>query len=103
MPASSASGSISTRQIPNLLYDEITTIDHALTRPWTVLKKFHREHPKFGVFGEAICEEGNSHVGIGDEVYYYSADHLLMPAKKGQQPPDLRYFNTPGQKSAKSP
>jgi hypothetical protein len=87
---------------PDLLYDEITTIDHALTRPWTVLKKYHRDRPKFAVFGEAICEEGNSHVGIGNEVYYLSADHLLMPAKKGQQPPDLRYFKTPDQKSAKS-
>ncbi len=79
---------------PNLLYDEITTIDHALTRPWTVLKKYHRERPQYGIFGEAICEEGNSHVGIGNEVYYLSADGLLMPAKKGQQPPDLRYFKT---------
>jgi hypothetical protein len=25
-----------------------------------------------------------------------SADGYLMPAKKGQQPPDLRYFNTTG-------
>ena len=24
---------------PNILYDEITTIDHAFTRPWTVKKK----------------------------------------------------------------
>ncbi len=23
-----------------------------------------------------------------------SADGLLMPAKKGQRPPDLKYFNT---------
>jgi hypothetical protein len=87
---------------PNLLYDEITTIDHALTRPWTVLKKFHRDQPKYPVWGEAICEEGNSHVGIGKEVYYLSADGLLMPAKKGQAPPDLRYFKTPNQNSAKS-
>src|SRR3984893_4059281 len=26
-----------------LLYDEITTIDHALTRPWTVTKQFRRD------------------------------------------------------------
>ena len=28
---------------PNILHDEITTIDNALTRPWTVTKKFRRE------------------------------------------------------------
>src|SRR5204862_6237145 len=27
---------------PNLLHDEITTIDHALTRPWTVMKNYRR-------------------------------------------------------------
>jgi hypothetical protein len=86
---------------PNLLYDEITTIDHALTRPWTVLKKYHRERPQYGIFGEAICEEGNSHVGIGNEVYYLSAEGLLMPAKKGQAPPDLRYFKMQNQGAAK--
>jgi hypothetical protein len=25
---------------PNILHDELTTIDHALTRPWTVDKKY---------------------------------------------------------------
>ena len=33
---SSRSGSLSTRPIPNVLHNEITIIDHALTRPWTV-------------------------------------------------------------------
>jgi hypothetical protein len=31
-------------------------------------------------------------VRIGDEAYYLSAEGMLMPAKKGQAPPDLRYF-----------
>jgi hypothetical protein len=30
---------------------------------------------------------------IGNEHYMISADGLLMPAKKNQAPPDLRYFN----------
>ena len=30
---------------------------------------------------------------INNENYMLSADGYLMPAKKGQQPPDLRYFN----------
>jgi hypothetical protein len=29
---------------------------------------------------------------IGHEGYYLSADGFLMPVKKGQAPPDLRYF-----------
>jgi hypothetical protein len=33
---------------------------------------------------------------IGKENYFMSADGYLMPAKKGQQPPDLRYFSTTG-------
>jgi hypothetical protein len=31
-------------------------------------------------------------VVIGKESYFLSADGYLMPAKKGQQPPDARYF-----------
>jgi hypothetical protein len=32
-------------------------------------------------------------VQVGNETYYLSADGLLMPAKKNQTPPDLRYFS----------
>jgi hypothetical protein len=32
-------------------------------------------------------------VRIGKENYMMSADGYLMPAKKDQSPPDLRYFN----------
>jgi hypothetical protein len=75
---------------PDILHDEITTIDHALTRPWTVHKKYRRErHP---VWMEAVCQESNPHVRIGNENYMLSADGYLMPTKKGQLPPDLRYF-----------
>ena len=41
---------------------------------------------------EFYCVEGNVHIVIGNENYYLSADGLLMPAKKDQSPPDLRYF-----------
>jgi hypothetical protein len=30
--------------------------------------------------------------GFGSEAYYRSADGLLMPVRKEQPPPDLRYF-----------
>ena len=42
---------------------------------------------------ESICPEYNAQVFVGKKNYYLSADGYLMPAKKGQAPPDLRYFN----------
>jgi hypothetical protein len=78
---------------PNLLHDDITTIDHALTQPWLVEKTYRRvagDKPVW--FGHSVCGEGNVHVGIGKEVYFLSSDGLLMPAVKDQPPPDLRYF-----------
>jgi hypothetical protein len=43
--------------------------------------------------GAAFCGQGEKHVRIGNENYMVAADGLLMPAKRGQQPPDLRYFS----------
>ena len=76
----------------NTLYDEITVTDHALTRPWTAVKKYVRRPDKRVVWQEAVCAENNPHVVIADEPYMISADGHLMPAKKDQAPPDLKYF-----------
>ena len=76
----------------DLLHDEITTFDHALTRPWTVDKRYHRERNV--VWVENVCNEYNPHVSIHNEIYYLSADGDLMPSKKDQPPPDLKYFKT---------
>ena len=75
---------------PDIMRNEVTTIDHALTQPWTVMKTYHRVRQPIWI--EAICAEGNQHVRIGKENYMLSADGYLMPAKKGQAPPDMRYF-----------
>jgi hypothetical protein len=76
---------------PDILHDEITTYDHALTRAWTVLKTMKRErHP---IWVESICAEGNVHVSIGGEQYMLGSDGLLMPFRKGQPGPDLKHFN----------
>jgi hypothetical protein len=77
---------------PNLLHDEITVFDHALTRPWSVDKTFRRSRDPHPYFGQTFCTEGNNQLVIGTENYFLSADGLLMPAKKDQPPPDLRYF-----------
>jgi len=78
------------RADPNVLYDQITTIDNALSRPWIVTKKYLRVPNPIWV--EAICAEGNQHVRIGKENYMVGADGHLMPAKRDQAPPDLRHF-----------
>jgi hypothetical protein len=75
---------------PDVLHDEVTTFDNALTRPWTVTKNYRREPNP--IFVEFVCPEHNEHVRIGDSEYMISADGHLMPAKKDQAPPDLRYF-----------
>jgi hypothetical protein len=74
----------------DLLHDEITVIDHALTRPWTVMKNMRRNRDLQWL--EEDCGENNQHVVIGKDNYYMSADGYLMPARKDQPPPDLRYF-----------
>src|SRR6516165_1395413 len=43
---------------------------------------------------EDICAENNVHVVVGKEDYFLSADGFLMPIKKDQPPPDLRYFKS---------
>jgi hypothetical protein len=76
----------------NVLHDQITVFDHALTRPWTVTKNYRRDPSPQPVWGEYVCGDGQSHVQIGREAYYLGAGGVLMPAKKDQAPPDLRYF-----------
>ena len=75
---------------PDLMHDEITSIDHALTRPWTVIKTYRRDHQV--LWQDYNCGEGNNHVVINNEDYFLSGDGYLMPTKKDQAPPDLRYF-----------
>ncbi|HEY7300683.1 MAG TPA: hypothetical protein VH684_22530 [Xanthobacteraceae bacterium] len=77
---------------PNRLLLEVTVIDHALTRPWTVLKSYRRETDPQPIWPESVCGEANNHVQIGKESYMISGDGLLMPTKRGQKAPDLKYF-----------
>ena len=78
------------RDNPDLMHNEITSIDHALTRPWTITKTYRRDRNE--LWQDYNCGEANNHVVIGKENYFLSGDGLLMPAKKDQAPPDLRYF-----------
>jgi hypothetical protein len=76
----------------NLIHNEITTIDHALTRPWTVTRSYRRKRE--AAWFEHPCENAYSqHLYIAGEAYFFSADGRLMPGRKGQPAPDLRYFD----------
>jgi len=81
---------------PNVFYDDITTIDHALTKPWTVTRTYRRSNDRRPEWLEMNCAEGNTHVHLGNENYFIGADGLLMPAKKNQAPPDLKWFKQLG-------
>ena len=74
----------------DILRNEITVFDNALTRPWTVVKRYRRERNV--EWYEDLCTENNNHITVGKEHYFLSGDGYLMPAKKDQPPPDLRYF-----------
>jgi hypothetical protein len=78
---------------PNLMHDEITVLDHALTRPWTIDKRYVRNPDLRADWPESICPEYNATVQIGKDNYWLSADGFLMPTRKNQAAPDLRYFH----------
>ena len=75
---------------PDVIWDEITLIDRAFTYPFTSVRKGSRErHP---VWTSEACPADGTHVRIANEHYYLSSDGLLMPTRKDQAPPDLKYF-----------
>jgi hypothetical protein len=74
----------------DLIHDEITTIDSALARPWTVHRTLDREAIPYWM--ERSCFETTHHVLIGAEEYFVSGDGKLMPVRNGQPAPDMSYF-----------
>jgi hypothetical protein len=78
---------------PDILHDEITTVDHALTRPWTVTRSYSRAGKEALLeWSEHLCIEDESRVEIANQIYKLSPEGLLMPVRRGQKPPDLGYF-----------
>ena len=78
---------------PKILHDQITLIDHAYTRPWTITKNYPRyQAPGPTGWPEEVCAEAQVWVNIGKDDYFLSSDGFLMPVKKDEAPPDLRYF-----------
>jgi hypothetical protein len=50
---------------PNIFHDEITVIDHALTRPWTVDKRYVRNRNPHADWPEYYCGENNAQIVLG--------------------------------------
>jgi hypothetical protein len=77
---------------PNLLHDEITVFDRALTRPWSVDKTFRRNLDPQPEWPERYCHVTNNRIVLGKETYLISDEGLLVPTRKDQPPPDLQFF-----------
>jgi hypothetical protein len=74
----------------DLLHNDITTIDAAFTRPWTVAKTYVREHdPRWTEYN---CQPPPGSIFVGRDEYRVSPDGKLKPLYEGQPAPDLRYF-----------
>src|SRR5258707_1540956 len=58
----------------NLLHDEITVLDHALTRPWTVMKNYRRAADPKPQWSEYMCVWESNTIRIGDETYLLDKD-----------------------------
>jgi hypothetical protein len=58
-------------------------------------KRYVRNGDLRAQWPEFICNEFNGQIMIGEEHYYLSGEGLLMPVRKDQAPPDLRYFKQP--------
>ena len=80
------------KAVPGTLHDELTLFDHALTRPWTVFKSYRRSADKYPTWREENCPAITRLIKIGSETYFKGADDNLLPTRKDQPPPDLRYF-----------
>jgi hypothetical protein len=76
----------------NVLHDDITSYDHALTQPWSKSRTYKRTSNMKPAWLEAACSADNAMVKIGDDAYFLSHDGYLMPVRKDQAPPDARYF-----------
>jgi hypothetical protein len=75
---------------PDIMRMEITTIDHALSRPWKVSRFIRREHNP--LWEEYNCTEDNRWVVIGGRMYMADSEGYFMPIQKDQPPPDRKYF-----------
>ena len=55
-------------------------------------KTYRRRRRPISGLGRGQCSTDNELIKIGKETYYRGGDGNLMPTRKDQPPPDLRYF-----------
>jgi hypothetical protein len=68
----------------NTLENRITTIDDALTGPWTINQRYSHETENV-VWIEYVCAEGNRHLKLGNEWYFINDEAgTLDPTRIGQ-------------------
>ena len=65
------------------MQNTITTIDDALTGPWTVNQVYERQLDNI-IWAEYACAENNRHLKLGDEWYFINEDGTLSPTRVGQ-------------------
>ena len=75
---------------PDILHNEITTMDHAFTHPWAISRFYKRVHD--GRPQEYNCAEDNRWVVLGGWTYIADSDGYLMPIQKDEPPPDPKLF-----------
>ena len=75
---------------PNLLHDQMTVEDHALTRPWTVMKSYRRSAEARPQWHEYICAWENKTMKIGDETYLISNDGYPDAGQEGSVAAELQ-------------
>lgn len=68
------------------LEDTITTIDDALSGPWTVQRRYsHESFSDEVLWVEYVCAENNRHINLGDEWYFLNKEEgTLDPTREGQ-------------------
>jgi hypothetical protein len=75
---------------PDIMHNEITTIDHAFAHPWVVSRFYKRVHDARPQ--EDNCAEENRMIAIGGRMYLEDSEGYLMPLQKDEPPPDPKLF-----------
>ena len=61
-----------------------------------LFKTYRRNAARYPVWREENCPSNTRLIKIRDEVYFKGADGKLMPTRRDQPSPDLRYFDRTG-------
>src|SRR5262249_12416634 len=79
---------------PNIMHDVITTIDHALTRPWTVAKGYVRNPDPRPDCPEYYIADGNGQILIGKENHFFERRWAFDAGQKRSGATRFELFQT---------